>query len=119
LRYFLTFASWGAHLLRNTRKTLAVSSTPAERVSVFFLPSRRAAAPVALRGVESGSVDRRHNLFGTRAVDSIGSALQADCHIINQAIYTLASDDVGSDGRVMEARAGCGRTGTFEKRSAP
>jgi REP element-mobilizing transposase RayT len=58
LRYFLTFACYGAHL----------------------------------HGDQSGSVDRRHNLFGTRALDADRQRAAAERHSMNQSIYELDGD---------------------------
>jgi REP element-mobilizing transposase RayT len=58
MRYFLTFACYGAHL----------------------------------HGQESGSVDRRHNLFGARVVESDPDRAAAERRRMRQPPYELGSD---------------------------
>ena len=123
MRYFITFACYGAHL----------------------------------HGDESGSVDRRHNLFGGRWLQADPQLARVERRSRNQPPYEMDSDsravvpqalaevcshrgwnllaapvrtnhahvviEAGSparegDGHVMEARDGCGRTRMFVKRSA-
>jgi REP element-mobilizing transposase RayT len=58
MRYFITFACYGAHL----------------------------------HGDESGSVDRRHNLFGGRSLEADPQRVRAERRSMNQRPYELDSD---------------------------
>ena len=58
MRYFITFAGYGAHL----------------------------------HGDESGSVDRRHNLFGGRSLEADPQRAAAERRRMNQPPYELDSD---------------------------
>jgi REP element-mobilizing transposase RayT len=58
MRYFLTFACYGAHL----------------------------------HGQESGSVDRRHNLFGARVLEADPDRVAAERRRMRQAPYELCGD---------------------------